>query len=412
MLNEIDAQHYYSFGGGGYGSSRTLIGLEEKKELALQASSGWVIWFWVALNIVSSILQFLTTPLWIAEINPIFADPFVVYQVASFMFFVFFAVTVVVLCFTNGNNLFAFIRKVTPRGLLLLLLSGVSNTLNGILVVIASPVDRTPPVISSTVPNVIFVLMIAIIWFLHRFRFLPEPIIRGRDFLTLEFGLFASLYVLCIYSLVSATNEQAVLGGQVFWWFLFVLGILFGYLSNQFQEIFFKSEDFEESTNEITNYLFAVTLIPWVFGLLLVWVDFIPGVAMTHASFSQAYLETLKGSFTGMGFLYNFLYALGNYLSYVASVKTNLVNTGLTMLVNPVATTLVIAISYDIKALTPDKSIIDVYFFFPMIMSSILMTFFYTQWYKGTRSPGSLLSIVDYLDRYEPETIIQDQSVQ
>src|SRR3989338_440930 len=73
----------------------------------------WIIWFWVLLNIISTIMQFLTTPLWINNLSPLCADPFVVYQIASFMFALFFFVTVVILHFTNKNNIFDFIRKVT-----------------------------------------------------------------------------------------------------------------------------------------------------------------------------------------------------------------------------------------------------------------------------------------------------------
>lgn len=112
------------------------------------------------------------------------------------------------------------------------------------------------------------------------------------------------------------------------------------------------------------------------------------------------YEQTLKGSFMGFGLLYNFLWCGANYLSYVASVKTNLVNSGLTMLVNPVSTALVLAISYPIQALTPNKGLVDVFFFFPMIITSLLMIFFYTIWYKGTRISGRLISLTGFLDRY------------
>lgn len=113
-----------------------------------------------------------------------------------------------------------------------------------------------------------------------------------------------------------------------------------------------------------------------------------------------------------MGLLWNVLCAAGNYLSYVASVKTNSVNTGLTMLVSPISTALVIAISYNFPSLTPDKSLVDVYFFFPMILTSILMIFFYAMWYKGTRlTQDRLLSFFDYLSRYESEQADDPKSV-
>ena len=142
-------------------------------------------------------------------------------------------------------------------------------------------------------------------------------------------------------------------------------------------------------------------VIQWLFGLFFIWVDFIPGVRTTDGSFECELLQTLQGSFTGMGLLWNLLYALGSCLSYVAAVQTNLLNTGLTMLINPLSSTLVVAISYDIPALTPDQAVVDVYFFFPMILSGLLMTFFYAQWYKGTRITGSLIHIKDFLQRYD-----------
>ncbi|MDP2437839.1 MAG: hypothetical protein Q8P67_19020 [archaeon] len=117
------------------------------------------------------------------------------------------------------------------------------------------------------------------------------------------------------------------------------------------------------------------------------------------------YIDTLTYSFTGMGVLYNLLWCLGNYLSYVASVKTNTVNTGLTMLVTPVSTAIVLAISYPIPALTPNKAVVDVFFFFPMIITSVVMTFFYTIWYKGTRAPGRLTPLSGFMKRYEQSPI-------
>ena len=361
------------------------------------------IWFWVLMNILSSILQYLSLPLWIGSIPSQCSDPFVVYQISATMFVLIFAICVIVLHWINENNFFAFIGKLTVRGMILIMVAGILNAMNGVLVVISSPVDRTPPIISTTLPNIGFLVMIVIIWYMHHRRYLPEPVIKGSDFLTLEFFLFFVMYAVCVYTTVVATNgKSAVLDGQVYWFVIFLLGMFFGYLYNQIQEVFFKTEAFDGSVNDMTNFLFATIIIQWIAALLCTWVDFIPGVNMTPAGdVACGYEETLAHSFTGMGIVWNLLWGLGNWLSYVASVKTNTVNTGLTMLINPISTALIIAISYNIPALTPDKALVDVYFFFPMIFSSILMTYFYTCWYKGTRLSGRLITLSDYFVRYD-----------
>ena len=362
------------------------------------------IWFWVLMNILSSLLQYTSLPLWIANIPARCADPFVVYQISATMFVLIFAACVIALRFLNGNDFFAFLASLSwPRGVLLVCFAGLLNALNGIFVVISSPVDRTPPVITTTIPNIGFILMIGIIYLMHRWRFLPEPAIRGSDFLSLEFALFFVMYAICVYTTIVATNgKSAELSGQVYWWVIFLLGMFFGYLYNQIQEIFFKTEAFDGSVNALTNFLFATIVVQWAVALLCTGINFIPTVDMTPGSDASCdYATTLAHSFMGMGLLWNLMWGFGNWLSYVASVKTNTVNTGLTMLINPISTAVVIAISYNIPALTPDKSLIDVYFFFPMIFSSILMTFFYTCWYKGTRIPGRLIPMQEYFVRYD-----------
>lgn len=362
----------------------------------------WQLLFWVILNIISTIFQFVALPLWISALPWQCADPFVVFQIAAAFLTAIFGVSVVVLSWTNNNRFFDFIRALTPRGIALICLAGGLFGLNGILVTISAPVNRTPPVISSTFPNICFILYIFVIWWLHRRQWLPAPKIKKSDFLTLEFLLFALMYVLCTYCTVVATNQHAALGGQVYWWIIFTVGIVLSYLGNQVQEIFFKSEPFDGSPNTTTNFLFCNSIAMLVSSLLLTPIDFIPGVNLTASEdIHCGYIDTLHYSFTGYGFLYNFLWVFGNFLSYVACVKTNTVNSGLTMLVNPVSTAIVLAISYPIKALTPDQGIIDVFFFFPTILTSIIMIFFYTIWYKGTRFPGRLIHLKGLMDRYD-----------
>ena len=221
------------------GEATGWVGVEEKQQ-GRREEPIWMIWLWVLLKIAATVMALLSIPLWTGSLPRQCADPFVVLQVGGFMLVLFFLVAAAALHFTNGNSLFDFVRRVTARGACLMVLAGASNALGGILIVVSSPVGRTPPIISSTFPSIIFLFMILVIWLLHKRRILPEPAIKGRDFLTLEFFLFACLYVLCIYCLVSATNKQAVIEGQGYWWALFACGSLLGYLFNQLQEIFFK----------------------------------------------------------------------------------------------------------------------------------------------------------------------------
>ncbi|MBX9642374.1 MAG: hypothetical protein K2X97_22455, partial [Mycobacteriaceae bacterium] len=253
-----------------YFQKREICQLPQNKIMKWQSVSLAV---WVTLNVISSILQLIALPLWIAALPAACSDPFVVFQVASAMFVVFFGVTIIFLKFFNQNSFSHFIRQLSWRGMGLIILTGLLTALNGLLVTISAPVSRTPPVIASTLPNIMFIFFILIIWWLHRRRFLPEPKIYLSDFWSLEFVLFAIMYVLCTYCVVVATNEQAALGGQVYWWLIFTLGILFAYLANQSQEIFFKNEVFDGSFNSLTNYIFCVVLVSLVFTLLGTWID-------------------------------------------------------------------------------------------------------------------------------------------
>lgn len=361
----------------------------------------WVL-LWVTLNVLGSIMQNLSMPLWLNTLNKC-GNPFVVYQIACTMFVVMFGLTVLFLSVFKGNSFWKYLTSLTFKGWGLLFLTGVFDSLNGILVVIASPIERTPPIIASTFPNIIFIFMIALIYFLHRKEWLPPPKIKKQSFISHEFVLFVLTYSMCVYTTIVATNEQeATADGKVYWWGVFLVGILFGYVYNQIQEIFFKTETFDGSINSLVNFLFVTNFAQFLCALLGTWVDFIPGVTLAASGdIACGYVETASHSFTGMGLLWNFVFTLANLLAYVASAKTNTVNTGLTMLIGPISTALIIAISYNIPALTPDKSLVDVYFFFPMILSATLMTFFYACWYKGTRLDGRLIYLQDYFVRYD-----------
>ena len=375
----------------------------EERPLHPPAAGPSYIWLWVLVNIVSYIMQYLSLPLWIGAIPQQCSDPFVIYQVSASMFMLIFLVCVMVLSLTNGNRFMAFVAQLSRRGMWLIVGCGLMNALNGICVAISSPVARTPPIISTTVPNIGYSIMIVVIWYMHHKEYLPKPKIKAASFFSLEFSLFFLMYAICVYSTIVATNEKAAeLGGQIYWWVIFLFGMFFGYLYNQIQEIFFKTETFDGSINTLVNFLFVTNFAQFLCALLGTWVDFIPGVTLAASGdIACGYVETASHSFTGMGLLWNFVFTLANLLAYVASAKTNTVNTGLTMLIGPISTALIIAISYNIPALTPDKSLVDVYFFFPMILSATLMTFFYACWYKGTRLDGRLIYLQDYFVRYD-----------
>src|SRR3989338_5165104 len=370
----------------------------------------WVL-LWVTLNVLGSIMQNLSMPLWLNTLNKC-GNPFVVYQIACTMFVVMFGLTVLFLSVFKGNSFWKYLTSLTFKGWGLLFLTGVFDSLNGILVVIASPIERTPPIIASTFPNIIFIFMIALIYFLHRKEWLPPPKIKKQSFISHEFVLFVLTYSMCVYTTIVATNEQeATADGKVYWWGVFLVGILFGYVYNQIQEIFFKGHgmfkldqnlihaegpeaahscyvtDAEKlTTNNVTN--------------------FIPGVSLSpDETMACQYADTLEYSFTGMGLLWNLLFSSGYFIAYIASIGTNVVSTGLTMLMGPLSTTVIIVISYNISILTPDKDIINVYFFYPMILCGMLMTLFYSAWYNGTRV-NQLTNIRVYFEKFVPDDVL------
>ena len=266
--------------------------------------------------------------------------------------------------------------------------------------------------------------MIGLIYWLHRRELLPSPKIKKGDFWSHEFLLFIVLYSLCVYTTVVATNEQeATSEGKVYWWVVFLVGNLFGYVYNQLQEIFFKNDGIFKNptsiiderrppqvtnanklaTNNVTNFLLIQVIIQCITGYIFTFVNYIPGVALApDAHIGCQYSHTLKNSFTGMGLLWNLLFSGGYFIAYIASIGTNVVSTGLTMLMGPLSTTIIIVVSYNINVLTPDKDIINVYFFYPMILSGMLMTLFYSAWYNGTRV-GQLTDVRQYFEKFVPQ---------
>ena len=383
----------------------------------------WIL-LWVCLNVLGHTLQNLSMPLWLNTLDDC-GDPFVVYQIACTMFVVMFGLCVIFLSAFKGNRFFAYLKSLTLRGWVLIVLTGIFDSLNGIFIVIASPIERTPPIIASTFPNITFIFMIVLIYVLHRFEYLPKPKIRKPDFYSHEFVFFLLTYALCVYSTIVSTNSDVASSGQIYWWIVFLVGNVFGYVYNQFQEIFFKSDnvfktadpftpiDDEDShlisnlnkldTNNVTNFLFIQVTIQCITGYVFTFVNLIPAVAMNpDQTLACQYAHTLERSFTGMGLLWNLLFSGGYFIAYIASIGTNVVSTGLTMLMGPLSTTVIIVISYNLAVLTPDKSIIDVYFFFPMILSGMLMTMFYSAWYNGTRV-GQLTNIKQYFEKFVPE---------
>ncbi|KAL6052255.1 hypothetical protein QOT17_012276 [Balamuthia mandrillaris] len=242
--------------------------------------------------------QTVSLPLWLKTFDAKSGGPYFVLIFCSFVFAVGFGLhTGIWKLIGYGRNTPAF-----RTYWWMLILNGVFNGLNGLLLVYASPENRTPPLLQPLLVNT------GILWSMICTRiFIGKkdgalPYLRWEPILALVLvvsGIMLSLSP-TIHAVVEGKQKLMQHDGGLMWAFIFMLAVAPGAIANVVQEKFLKTRARKvEETGEDRNRSYDMLVMLWwgsVFQFLTLafcwWMDTIP-----HYGFS----ETPKDVYINLG---------------------------------------------------------------------------------------------------------------
>ena len=208
----------------------------------------------VSIVIVGQATQNIASPLWFDAVNATdyatnstggldgketswldCADPFIMFEIMCLWYFPLFFVTAAVANVASGRHPFSFMWAYSLRQHLIIATTGLSDGLNGALVITACPSERTPAIIASLIGNLGLLPLVAIKHFYFRVR---DCSVYCRP----RFLVAALLYLLASYTLVYPELQRAHGDySQYWWWIVFFVGSVFGGFYNMQQVCFFLS---------------------------------------------------------------------------------------------------------------------------------------------------------------------------
>jgi len=232
---------------------------------------------------------------------------------------------------------------------------GLSLAINGVLLVYASPSNRTPEIMQSILLNTGFIWSIPASKFLveekSKYKFCTWPPVLS--ILCVVWGVVISLTPL-IVQVCSGKEPIFANNGGIIWSLIFTLSIAPAALSNVFQERFFKKQALERQ--ELRNHVFDVflmnlwsTVVQLFVIICLFWLDLIRviGYSSSLANFGEKFVDSslclfnaVEGCTTAwyLGLIFIFSFELQNIMStFLNSESANFVNIAMTLQV-PVST--------------------------------------------------------------------------
>jgi hypothetical protein len=137
-------------------------------------------------------------------------------------------------------------------------------------------------------------------------------------------------------------------------------------------------------------------LMLWGWGMIFV--DLIPGFgdAAEHG-LGCSLSSTFKYSFESSALLWNFMFNFGYYITYITACYVNKFDALIGCVGSVISAALVIAVSYPIEELTPDKDVVNIALVPLTLILSCTAMVLYTRWSKDTgiyERRGALLGTV------------------
>eukprot|EP01129_Flabellula_baltica_P014139 TRINITY_DN6717_c0_g1_i1.p1 TRINITY_DN6717_c0_g1~~TRINITY_DN6717_c0_g1_i1.p1 ORF type:complete len:377 (-),score=44.90 TRINITY_DN6717_c0_g1_i1:5-1093(-) len=167
------------------------------------------------------------------------------------------------------------------QNVLLFVIIGGFSTLNGILLVYASPPNRTPPILQG------FLLETSFIWTIIGTKlFVKEK--SSYDYceclpVMSLVGVFDGIVISLLPTIINIIENGNGISGasNILWAFILLLGLIPAALGNVFIERLLKNRIHSDTTRnsfyDLMSLLFWTSLVQVIGFLLLFWVDIIPG---------------------------------------------------------------------------------------------------------------------------------------
>lgn len=251
----------------------------------------------VAGSVVGGVTQNVALPLWLVALGdaPAGPNPFFVLVFASLAYVVIFGGVVVYQ--TMFTNLITQVERTFPHRYLALI--GVCDALNGVLVVFASPPDRTAPFLQAILGNsIIPFTMIGSYFILHRKTTWKHVGCASLCVLGLLIALAPT--ILNLDNVAHRYSESNT--ARYVWPLVFMFGFLPAAAMNIYEEKVLKTVVGADSLGQLNlvYMLFWTSLYQLLAAILMFWAAIIPGFGVSTASaFPNSMWENLSCNFGG-----------------------------------------------------------------------------------------------------------------
>ncbi|XP_046340537.1 uncharacterized protein LOC124121566 [Haliotis rufescens] len=253
----------------------TLLHVRKEPQTGITAklgiSKGALTVFIAVINIASNVLMNVSLPVFAGTMDQVGGDTFVVLLVSSILFPLLFAVMTFVMKYPTERSFSCF--KPTANWKILLLV-GFATTMNGVLVVFASPPSRTPPYLQGILATTVIPYTVVC-----RFLILRKGISIRRLVCTgvVLVGLFITVEPQ-IWGLEGSGAEGSGSSESILWPCIFALGFLPAGISSVIVE-----KALHGTESESLNFIMWSQVFQLLTILPLFWVDFIPHFGMADS---------------------------------------------------------------------------------------------------------------------------------
>lgn len=280
-----------------------------------------------ALIIIAQTTENVVAPLWIESMGQ-YQDAYFILLQTGYVYPVLFLVTAIIVSWKIGNKCsvkqppFWYSWNVTKRCIWL----GFTNSLNGLFVLYASLMQRTPPLLQSILAiTSIYTAVIASYFFLN----VNRNYCSGRPLIAL-FLITSGVIISLLPTIINEQDSSRVY--HVIWPIFFAIGFAFASLYSVLQERHLRKTREEEGER---GYLVKLNMLLWqttfngLWIIFLFWTDFIPNFGFLTSvddlgSHANAGLTcSTVGLFLGGDCINIFWYALAFNLAYYVAFNSS-----------------------------------------------------------------------------------------
>jgi len=325
------------------------------KQYYKQNKKSIYVWIFAILLLIGGSFQAASLPYWEASFPS---------ETGGSYFIICFAALIAVVVLSIPMIIIKIIKKYKVPSFKKFWLSyfaqGLSNQLNGIFVIYAASMYRTPPVLMVMLQNTGVFWSIITRSLLVRNKKINYCSIK--PFISLLF-LSIAIFIMMLAKIFYDTNKSIFSWTSIFWTGCATIGAFFGTLYNTIQEKYLDESGKILNTSEKKfNYIYTVVIsyiCQILFMILFFWVDIIPGFGYSNIyTFLPNLFNSIKCYFNGLkNFLLGSTFCVGFLLTYVSSSVLNEDSSGFVMYVNALQTPFCAVVFYIIQQKTQDTPI-------------------------------------------------------